>query len=379
MSQSTMKKLFTFHRPFFFALSLLITTLVFSACGGGSISSDGARLGDSSTAPDTAVPPVDSATQGGPTITLIGEHFIQLSINDTYVEQGATATDIEDGDITSNITLFGVVDSSATGDYFLHYQVRNSAGGVSKVARIIRVFDTQPARLTRREISVTGANLSYLEHLPTSYAVDNSDKSPLIIFNHGSGATGGSLFAVECCGLPLVLKQNGWDTSRPFVILSPQRVLGSDPQPLDTFLEYALSTYNIDPKRVYMAGWSQGAFVSLRYAVNYPDKVAAIGALAGGFFQGIPSNVCIAADNVPLWTFLGSRDSSVVNAAGISTTQAFNHCSPTQIAKLTTYTAADHFTTSNWPFQPELNSTITSQSDPLDQTIYDWFLSFSQP
>jgi predicted esterase len=349
------------------------------ACGGGgSISSDGISP-NVSIPPVTQVPPVETSPERFPTITLTGEHFIQLSINDAYVEQGATATDIEDGDISSNITLVGVVDSSATGDYFVHYQVSNSAGGVSSVARVIRVFDTQPTRLTRREKSITGANLSYLEHLPSSYGVDISAKSPLIIFNHGSGATGSSLSAVECCGLPLVLKQNGWDTSRTFVILSPQRVLGTDPQPLDTFLKYALATYNIDPKRVYMAGWSQGAFVSLRYAVNYPDKVAAIGALAGGFFQGVPSNVCIAADKVPLWTFLGSRDSSVVNAAGTNTTEAFNNCSPTQLAKLSIHTTADHFATSNWPFQPVENSTISSQSDPFDQSVYDWFLSFSLP
>jgi hypothetical protein len=46
-----------------------------------------------------------------PVITLIGASTINLNVGDTYTEQGATATDNYDGDITANIVITGAVVS----------------------------------------------------------------------------------------------------------------------------------------------------------------------------------------------------------------------------------------------------------------------------
>ena len=59
-----------------------------------------------------------------PTITLIGANPLNLPVNTPFVDPGATATDLEDGDLTSAIVKTGAVNASTTGTYILTYVVR---------------------------------------------------------------------------------------------------------------------------------------------------------------------------------------------------------------------------------------------------------------
>ena len=45
-----------------------------------------------------------------------------------YTEQGATASDNTDGDITANIITTGTVDTATPGTYTIHYNVLDTAG-----------------------------------------------------------------------------------------------------------------------------------------------------------------------------------------------------------------------------------------------------------
>jgi phospholipase/carboxylesterase len=47
------------------------------------------------------------------------------------------------------------------------------------------------------------------------------------------------------------------------------------------FLDYALEAYHADPRRVYLAGFSQGAMMSLHLALTHPEKVAGVLAMSG--------------------------------------------------------------------------------------------------
>jgi proteasome assembly chaperone (PAC2) family protein len=81
-----------------------------------------------------------------PIITLIGASSIDLNVGDTYNEQGATATDNIDGDITANIVISGVVNTNSAGTYFVNYNVSDAAGNVAnQVTRTVNVIaDTTP-------------------------------------------------------------------------------------------------------------------------------------------------------------------------------------------------------------------------------------------
>ncbi|OUR93868.1 hypothetical protein A9Q87_03925 [Flavobacteriales bacterium 34_180_T64] len=75
-----------------------------------------------------------------PVITLIGASTINLNVGDSYTEQGATATDNIDGDITANIVTTGTVNTAVAGSYFVNYNVSDAAGNAAtQVTRTVNV------------------------------------------------------------------------------------------------------------------------------------------------------------------------------------------------------------------------------------------------
>ena len=84
---------------------ITFAAFVLTACGGG---------GDSGTSP-----PEPTRDLIPPVISLNGESAITLDYQDEYIELGATATDDVDGNL--NVTITGLVDTSALGDYTVTY------------------------------------------------------------------------------------------------------------------------------------------------------------------------------------------------------------------------------------------------------------------
>ncbi len=64
-----------------------------------------------------------------PVITLVGDNPQELTVDTSYVELGATATDDIDGDITGNIVIDATaVNMSVVGSYSVTYNVDDSSG-----------------------------------------------------------------------------------------------------------------------------------------------------------------------------------------------------------------------------------------------------------
>lgn len=81
-----------------------------------------------------------SADTIAPIITLNGASTLDLNVGDTYSEQGATATDNVDGNLTSNIIITGNVDTNTAGTYIKNYNVSDNAGNAAaQVSRTINV------------------------------------------------------------------------------------------------------------------------------------------------------------------------------------------------------------------------------------------------
>lgn len=325
---------------------------------------------------------IDNAQR--PKISLSGPNAVSINLNSRYIDSGASAIDSQDGDISQNIAVINNVNTSVRGDYLVRYQVSDSDGNeaIEKV-RIVRVFDTEAVRHTKRPVGTSASHLGYYEHLPQSY--DASTPSPLIIFHHGSGSNadlvGGSAdFALESVanngGPPNLLEYGPWDDSRPFVILSPQRSRsnsGVDMARLNAFLDYALATYNVDPDRVYITGWSQGGMASFLHAVHYPNKVRAVVPMAAGFFRGIPSNVC-DSQSVSVWAFHGGSDTAVSTSVGQTAISAINRCGRTFPAKFSIFDGVGHGVHHD-VFSLDYLFQANNSSDAYDQSIYDWLLA----
>lgn len=61
-----------------------------------------------------------------PVLTLVGTTPIIIASGSVYNEDGATANDVEDGDISGLVTISGSVDTGNVGTYIITYRVVDS-------------------------------------------------------------------------------------------------------------------------------------------------------------------------------------------------------------------------------------------------------------
>lgn len=89
---------------------------------------------------DTEVPPDTTP----PTISLVGDATMALTVGGTFTDPGATATDNVDGDITSRIVVGGLpVDTSVLGPHSVTYNVSDAMG--NPAAEVTRTVMVMPA------------------------------------------------------------------------------------------------------------------------------------------------------------------------------------------------------------------------------------------
>ena len=76
-----------------------------------------------------------------PVIELVGPKYLTVIKGKEYVEQGATARDIEDGDLTSAIEISGAtqVSSDNVGEYIITYSVSDDCDNMDMEQRVINV------------------------------------------------------------------------------------------------------------------------------------------------------------------------------------------------------------------------------------------------
>lgn len=109
------------------------------------------------TVSDTATPP-NTATRTRtvvvddtlpPVITLTGLADVTVECGNSYTDDGATATDSCDGDLTAGIVTVNPVNTLLTGVYTVTYNVSDGNGNAAaEVTRTVNVVDTVPPVLT---------------------------------------------------------------------------------------------------------------------------------------------------------------------------------------------------------------------------------------
>lgn len=131
------------------ALALIATTLVYTGCK----------------KEDTTAP----------VITLNGDAAMTISLNSTFSDPGATATDDEDGDITP--TVSGTVNKDLTGTYTLTYSATDAAGNVAEETRTVTVVNDAASLAGTYDVSdvVTGISTPfiYTQTITVSTTVNN--------------------------------------------------------------------------------------------------------------------------------------------------------------------------------------------------------------
>lgn len=157
-------------------LQLSSLFLILNGCGGGSTSPTNTTTPDTSTPPTNPVVEVDNTP---PEITLNGDDEITITQGRDFNDPGATAFDINDGDIT--ITVEGMVDNRTLGEYTLTYTATDNAGNTSSISRtiVVEAIEFNDAGLTfciKRELHYT--HDVYIEEgkLPTLEQLETIEK-----------------------------------------------------------------------------------------------------------------------------------------------------------------------------------------------------------
>ncbi|MEN8242827.1 MAG: alpha/beta hydrolase-fold protein [Chloroflexota bacterium] len=212
-------------------------------------------------------------------------------------------------------------------------------------------------------LTTTGEEIKYLLYIPENY--DQKENWPLIVFFHGYGAYGGNLdLLIKQGGLPAFLEDN---QNFEFVVLSPQLPSGRWGKyinPVDELLDHLNNTLSIDPNRYYLTGLSLGALGTWQYALEYPDRFAAIAPIAGGVSFSdppVPDNICTLKE-LSIWVFHGDADTTISPDSDKAVVAELEACGAD--IKFTLYPDTDHAET--WPL---------AYGDP---SLYEWFLGISK-
>jgi phospholipase/carboxylesterase len=140
-----------------------------------------------------------------------------------------------------------------------------------------------------------------LKHLVREAAGEGQSPPPLLLLLHGVGSNEEDLFAlapyldkrflVVSARAPVALDYGGFGwfridfTPRGMVadVEQAKRSLGM----LPGFVDSLVDTYGADARRVYLAGFSQGAMMSLALLLTRPEKVAGAAAMSGRLPSGV--------------------------------------------------------------------------------------------
>lgn len=149
----------------------------------------------------------------------------------------------------------------------------------------------------------------YALYLPDGYDAKAKKRWPLIIFLHGMGDRGDDLSKLtESLWSPLAHAKK--TLGFPFILAEPQNPgdesrWGSD-IPI-ACLDEVLHKYHVDADRVYLTGVSMGGAGAWRFALDYPQRFAAVAVVSG---SGYPAEAEKVA-HLPIRVYHGAKDKVV--------------------------------------------------------------------
>jgi len=127
-----------------------------------------------------------------PVITLIGGN-VNLYIGQTYTEQGATAEDTQDGNLTDNIQITQLPSVLLSGTYIVTYTVKDFAGNEGTAERIVTVRNHASFLVGKYDVydSVTsGTNAGLVTNYTDSISISTSTDNRIAVRSFGSYVNG---------------------------------------------------------------------------------------------------------------------------------------------------------------------------------------------
>ena len=179
-----------------------------------------------------------------------------------------------------------------------------------------------PERYKNEELNSFGNG--YLVYLPAEYETDTGNRWPLLLFMHGMGDRGANVLLLAKASPFKMIREKG---PLPFVIVAPLLSRSTEffsfpGKYLEGVLDEITRRYRIDEKRVYLAGLSLGGEAAYRFALEHPEKVAAMASLSGLLATDVPryysreiremDGISLSRlKDVPAWEIHGAGDAIV--------------------------------------------------------------------
>jgi predicted peptidase len=181
------------------------------------------------------------------------------------------------------------------------YAAVDETSAESILLREVRMFELEDT------VSPYGYVLIKNVHLASD---DSSERVPLIISLHGSG---GGKKGLE--GLKIGDEKYFADAGHSYLYIKPATIERWEPDALNALIDTVLVENEalIDPKRIYLYGYSMGGYGSWRYCIDYGYRIAAMMAIAGGFreISDVATYDFKYFKDLPVWAF-HNRDDQVV-------------------------------------------------------------------
>ena len=167
-----------------------------------------------------------------------------------------------------------------------------------------------------RSLKMGEADRSYLVHVPAQY--DAKQPTPVVLVLHGAGTNG--QITVSFCGLNkksdeagfIAVYPNGTGLAGIMLTWNAGGFRGKEGKADDVafiakVLDDLATVLNVDPKRIYATGMSNGGFMVYRLAAELSDRIAAVAPVGGTMGEGEPKPV----RPVPVIHFHGTADTYV--------------------------------------------------------------------
>lgn len=137
-----------------------------------------------------------------------------------------------------------------------------------------------------RSLLHRGTHRTYRVYVPSTY--DRTKRPPLLIALHGGLGTGDRMVELTLGGFNRIAEREGplavypdgverhWNDGRKEVKYRAHREKVDDVGFISALIDELLSRYEIDRKRVYVTGISNGGLMAFRLACEIPENIAAI-------------------------------------------------------------------------------------------------------
>ena len=184
-------------------------------------------------------------------------------------------------------------------------------------------------------------------------------KLPLVVTLHGSGGGRRDIEQKKWQGaIRQLLKPE--NRKHEAMVLEPQSGGVWDPDSLDKMLDSVIrKNPDVDTKRIYCVGYSMGGKGTWEWAMNHPDRFAAI--IPKGFIPDL-SKIDGMVD-LPIWAMVGDKDSRPRVEGIPAMAKALKKLGSTKV-KISVFEGANHATASG-----------RSKNEP---GVYEWLFSWKR-